>query len=436
MSMNPLIFFTAIIWFCLQVSPAFAERYRVTEDNFGNFAAEKVEESVSEKEIEKEINETEEPEALPPSSTVESHNKRIFFKSSFGDNEESTPSEVSERVNESAEPLEELTEEEKSALNRNAEPESEPEEKKLSIFEQKFLEAEAKEKEEALQRLRNRAGQNAYDATRVDEAEFVDGDLLLEGKASSEDKQPYFVTLDADGQQRVTFYSPELIKRALEEKYSSSKVEKTPATIYRREDSVAKSAGNPDPQALSILGLSENPAFDYFSDFERRCCQRIPNRYIPLVDTGRTNYFELEKEDLSYRFPHGDSRYLLVRLPKRDAHYLLRLRTFIREFSKQGIEHGVFFPHIVTLDSEKRPLRIIADPLFHFEPETWTRYGFLEGVFEIESSLEEGERFLLVSTTPDYLRRVSVFESDEESVEIRHMDTGSFQVDILEEDES
>jgi len=451
-----------------------AERYKVTEDGFGNYEVEKVEKAEEPVQttriaVDAQADVQDEGESAgdklpsdrqnvtasknhPADSDVKSRNNRIYFKGAEVSRTDMDDGESAEPFDGPSDSIATETSAQSDAdipsgmaapTIENSDPEStgdivEP--KKLSIFEQKYLEAEAKERSEILQRLKANQGGNAFDATTVNEAEFVDGDLLLEGKAAPRDRQPYFVTLDSDGQQRVTFYSPEMVKRAFDEKYNSDKLELTAATIYRagaeQEQVLRLQQRGADPAALAIFGLDGQGSDDFFSNFSRRCCESIPNRYTPIVELGRSHFFELGRDDLPYRFPYGDSRYLLLRLPALDQSYPLRLRSFVREYTKKDIEHGVFFPQLVLLDAQKRPLRIIVDPLLKFEPETWTRYGYLEGIFRIERNDEEaGERFLLITTTPDALKRASVYQSDDQDVEITHMDFGSFEVEVVTEAE-
>ena len=116
-----------------------------------------------------------------------------------------------------------------------------------------------------------------------------------------------------------------------------------------------------DPIAASILNSGDTLSSSYMDTFTKYCCVNLPNQDIPNIELGKPRFFPLTQEALPYRFNEGDSRYIIIRLPSdSSANYPLRLRSFIRGHKKWGIEHGVFFPQLVTLDKDKKPLRIFS----------------------------------------------------------------------------
>ena len=116
----------------------------------------------------------------------------------------------------------------------------------------------------------------------------------------------------------------------------------------------------------------------------------------------------------------------------------LRIRSFIRKHASKNIEKGVFFLQLVTLNLAKQPVRIMTGPLLEFQDETWTTHAYLQGVFSLSQTKELDERYVLINTTKQVLNSSSTIEiaatEDDEAktVFLRHMNEGSFQIEILD----
>lgn len=295
--------------------------------------------------------------------------------------------------------------------------EEEPPQRVLGVFERAFLENE---------------GANPYDATVVDESDFVDGDALLEGRVEREGEQPFFITRDVEGNESVTFYSPSLAQKARAD--SNKKLKFSKSTIYKESDNdgvyVSDLPSGADPIAVHILSAGKGVFENYFDAFGKRCCQLLPKAGIKVLSFERSQHLKVERESLPYRFNEGDSRYLIFKLPDSLDNFAIQLRAFIRRFKDQNIKHGVFYPQLVMLDAEMRPLRIIADPVLDYTPENWSGYGYLQGVFEVYRTEGNEEVYVMLNTTKDHLRKVSQYDT-EGGIEIRHMRYGELGVKAL-----
>jgi hypothetical protein len=161
------------------------------------------------------------------------------------------------------------------------------------------------------------------------------------------------------------------------------------------------------------------------------CCNALPHRATHQLVDGVVIFHEFGNDDLPYRFAEGDSRFVLIRVPDADTNYTVRVRSFIREFSRMGIEHGLFLPQITLLDAAKNPLRLIRNIGYTYVAETWTNYAYLEGIFEIRRETETAqESFILLHTDTETLRKVSFFQTEEETIQVQHLPTGSISVDL------
>jgi len=384
-----------------------AERYHVTEDSFGSYSAEPVEQTKKQpSQSSSELSETNQQERVWPLDEPEEHQHQTISEQSANEIESSQSAGVK---------------------------------KPLSVFEQKYLEAEKKARKQIIKRLEQDKGAHSYDATKVDEVDFVDSEALLgQGSGSQSGKSRFFTTVDVDGTLTNIPYDP-LLEKAAWDKFRNQKKIFTEAIVYRKP--TASDSGkklnlpdNADPVALQILNVGGKKLESYFDTFSQSCCANLPNARVPELSFGRSHSFSLSREYLPYRFNEGDSRYLLLRLPEQVENYPLQIRTFIRKYKKRSVDHGVFFPQLVTLDAEKQPLRIITGPLLKYVAETWASYGYLEGIFEIDRTEEREEHYILINTTREVLSQSSVIEEGEEPIQITHMATGLFEVKLPTEE--
>jgi hypothetical protein len=417
-----------------------AERYVVSEDAFGNTSAESYRQESSEKTAE--LGNTEpvipRPESLnqivdsvsqsdAPSKLTETINPIVTVGVDSLQLEQATTTSNDARVQELAQ---------ENELNSPVVPDvSSATAEAVDPFEQAYKASEAQETDPIIKRLRANVGGNAYDATAINEADFVDSEDLLQGNVNEDGERPFYMTMNPDGEQDVIFYSPSVMRKAIKER--EYKEQLSTATIFRADKAalvaVPKRA---DPTALRILqgGLEKKQSF--FEQFSQTCCGNLPTiELLDLSEDARV-FDELNKNDTSYRFVDGTSRYALAKLPNRDQNYLIVVKTFVRNFKEFGIEHGVFIPQVVFLDENMSPTRVASDIVMQSFSETWTSYGYLKAVLEVEQTAAMRERFILLYTNKDQLRRRSQVQNEEGLWDIEHMDVGSLEVSLVHDFES
>lgn len=424
--MNRLKQFQFLLLSILFTSGVTAERYSVNEDSFGGVSAKPV-------------------EAVTPTNNDSLSSNHALTNTLDNNHTDGEQAEETPQANDAA-ANQEVTS--SAAINPRQDKLGPtkaigevPAKRKLSVFEKAYYDAERKAQAEALKNLQTSSQDSlgAYDATKVDPVKFMDGDELERtGARKDVEKAPYFITVDVDGKPINTHYDPVLVSEALD-KQRNKKIEYTQARVYEEYNHTGNSAAldlpeGADPVAAQLLSSGEKEFNLYFEAFTQHCCQQLPNIVTPSVEFGRPRGFKLTQEDLYYRFNDGDSRFLLVRLPAEGRdNYPLRIRSFIRTFKKLSIDRGVFFPQIITLNTEYKPVRIMTGPVLKYQAETWSKHGYLEGVFQIDRSEEKDERYVLINTTRDVLRQSSVIDA-ENPIEIQHMSIGSFEIEaILEE---
>jgi hypothetical protein len=82
------------------------------------------------------------------------------------------------------------------------------------------------------------------------------------------------------------------------------------------------------------------------------------------------------------------------------------------------------------------PTRVASDIVMQSFSETWTSYGYLKAVLEVEQTAAMRERFILLYTNKDQLRRRSQVQNEEGLWDIEHMDVGSLEVSLVHDFES
>ncbi len=382
---------------CLMPSLALAERYSVEEDSFGGFSAKKVDETAER------LESREEPsESIQPIPKVDEPSPQ------------SKPEEAAKKT-------------EKHELLGDVGA-------SLSPFEKEYIENEKREKARVLQAIKGVSSTDAYDATKVDPLDYVDGDELLKnGKQSVSERSRYYTAVDAEGRLSNIDYDPEAVQEALERE-KETKIEYTEANILRRSEGGLTLPDTAEPFAVKLL-TDNYTTKTYFEEFSNSCCDKLPNIDVTELQLGKSHFFDLNEDQLAYRFAGGDSRFLLLSLPQTKAAQPIRLRSFIRAHKRFAIEHGVFFPQLVTLDKDKKPLRIFTGPLLQYQPETWLAHGFLQGVFQLDASPKGGEKYLLLNTTRDIQRETSNIDDDEGLLSIDHMGIGTLEIQLLLEED-
>lgn len=416
----------------LQISSAFAERYQVVEDRFGNLDAEISSEpapaqkadSSEQSGIEPPASHSEiSPAVRPIPSDADSTTVEVSPDSPTIPAQQTEQTEQAEVLTLKPAPVGDV--DDRGSISPDMavmEDEGEPHSRKLGKFERIFLENE---------------GRNPYDATTIEDEDFVDADALLEGRADSPSTQPFFITRDPDGNENVTFYSPSLAKQAKAER--ELKLEYSKATVYKPGDTDGVYIGDlpegADPIAVQILTAGKGRFENYFDSFSKRCCSDLPKTGVKTIGFGRSEHLRVLEESMPYRFNEGDSRYLIFKLPDSKENFAIQLRAFIKEFGNQDIEHGVFYPQIVMLDINLQPLRIIANPVLEFTPESWSNYGFLQGVFEVDRTEDREEVYVLLNTTKDALNKLSQYDYDEGRIVIQHMKYGELGVKAVDASE-
>jgi hypothetical protein len=392
-----------VVSLSLLSSVAMAERYSVEEDSFGSLSAKKVE-SLSKDSV---------PESAPSVDVP------------------SIPSPVAKEAPPQA-----------SQADVSSEVKVEKETKdqyigdvgvKLSPFEKAYIERERAEREkaerarvlDAIKKAPRAASDNVLD---VDPTEYVDGDELLNSGRRPKEGTRYYTMTDADGRLRNVEYDKGAVQVELDS--NQDKIEFTEANILLKSPQKVELPESADPIAVQLLGggLTSD---DYFSSFAKACCENLPNISTTQMELDKSYYFELGDDQLPYRFSGGDSRFLLLTLPETRTVQALKLRSFIRRHKNQNVENGVFFPQLVTLDKDKKPLRIFTGPLLKYHPETWIAHGFLEGFFQIDSTKKGAERYLLVNTTREILQQESSIEDENGLTEIEHMEIGTLELTLV-----
>lgn len=250
-------------------------------------------------------------------------------------------------------------------------------------------------------------------------------ELARDGYVRPGEPRPYFTWRDAEGNIRVSYYTPDT-RTDVQKGRVPAPVEITPASIHQAGAARAPEAPveGYDPEALAILGVDEQDSF--FSRFAESCCQNLSTGERHAWISGREFEVDIVDASTSHEFDTGTSRFALVSLPdpREYPDFVFRLRSFDH--------NGLFVPSLAFLDEELRPVRVVTDMAMGFEPESWHSRGYLQAW--IPAFPARGERWLVIFTRAEDLGSQTVVETGQGPQSIPHAGTGELGLRLIAED--
>ncbi|MDP4546587.1 MalM family protein [Marinobacter sp. MDS2] len=252
---------------------------------------------------------------------------------------------------------------------------------------------------------------------------YPDGDALADkGFVRDGQRQPYFTWLDAQGNVRVSYYTPDFNGR---QKGHASPVNLTPASVHLPSQSVGEidPVEGYDPNAFAVLGIEQQPASE-FDDFVEYCCAELANKDYQTWVEGSEFGVQMDSDTPRHLFNSGESPYQLIALPLSAAKsgFVMRLRAYDH--------HGVFVPSLAFLDRDFRVVRVVTDLVMDYTPENWHRRGYLEAW--VPALPGQGERWLVLYTRSRDSEGQTVITTDAGPKAIAHADTGELGIATFE----
>jgi hypothetical protein len=254
---------------------------------------------------------------------------------------------------------------------------------------------------------------------------YPDGDELNKaGNLRPGQRQPYFTWRDADGNVRVSYFTPDT-RSDVEKGLIAAPVELSPASVYHRSESAyAEPVEGYDPDAFAILGIEQEPESE-FDAFRRQCCDGLASRSSQAWQSGREFAVRLEASSPEHDFDTGRSPFQLIALPARSSlpAFVARLRSYDH--------NGLVIPSLAFLDQDLRPIRLVTDLVMDYSPETWRRRGYLEAWVPVFPG--RGERWLMLYTREQDLQAQTVVETKQGPKAIPHVRFGEFGIATFED---
>lgn len=249
-------------------------------------------------------------------------------------------------------------------------------------------------------------------------------ELAKDGYVRPGERQPYFTWRDAEGNVRVSYFQPDT--RSEEEKGRvPPPIELTPASIYHAGPDLApeEPVSGSDPDAFAVLGI-ESGNEDYFARFRKFCCRGLGTRNHEEWQKGREFGVDIDRQSPVHDFLTGTSPFQLIDLAgvADRTDFIVRIRSYNQD--------GVVVPSLVFLDSEFEPVRLVTDLVSPYEPETWSRRGYLEAWVPVFPA--EGERWLVIFTRDEDVKRQTVIETDRGPKAIPHVVHGEIGLMMAE----
>ncbi len=253
---------------------------------------------------------------------------------------------------------------------------------------------------------------------------YPDGQALADrGFVRDGQRQPYFTWLDAEGNVRVSYYTPDLDSKSKGTR--SSPINLTPASVHLPSKSVGEvePVEGYDPNAFAILGIEKNLTSE-FDEFVEYCCEGLANRDYQNWVEGSEFGVQMDGNSPNHRFSSGESPFQLIALPLSvsNSGFVMRLRAYDH--------HGVFVPSLAFLNREFQVVRMVTDLVMDYTPENWHRRGYLEAW--VPALPDQGERWLVLYTRSQDLGKQTVIATESGPKAIPHTGTGELGIATFE----
>lgn len=249
--------------------------------------------------------------------------------------------------------------------------------------------------------------------------------LARDGYVRPGEPRPYFTWRDAEGNVRVSYYTPDT-RTDVQKGKVAPPVEITPAQIHL--PGAIPQSGDPvegyDPDAFAVLGIEEEASF--FNRFASSCCENFSARERQAWNADREFEVDISAASGRHDFSTGSSPFAMVALPdpREFPDFVFRLRSFARD--------GLFVPSLAFLDENLRPVRVVTDMAMVIEPESWHSRAYLEAW--LPAFPARGERWMLIFTRAEDLRGQTVLETKQGPQPIPHVSQGELSLRLVTED--
>lgn len=253
---------------------------------------------------------------------------------------------------------------------------------------------------------------------------YPDGNELEDaGFIRPGDPMPYFTWLDAAGNVRVSYFTPDT-RTDVEKGLIRPPVRLTPASTYHSDsDESSSDALQADPDTLAILGV-EKAGLSWFEQWGLSCCETLAQASPREWEEDREFSVTIDREAPRHEFSTGLSAYRLVRLPPAGERqdFVVRLRSFAGDGQ-------LFVPSVAFLDGALNPTRVVTDIAHQFVPESWHRRAYLQAW--IPAFPGQGERWLLVFTREQDLKGQTVVDDRYRPVVYQHSQSGLLSLEAV-----
>ncbi|WP_323750649.1 MalM family protein [Marinobacter sp.] len=251
-----------------------------------------------------------------------------------------------------------------------------------------------------------------------DGEELADKSFVRDGQ-----RPPYFTWLDAQGNVRVSYYTPDIDGRSSGSR--ASPIHLTPASVHLPSQSVAEMepVEGYDPYAFAILGVEPNQVSE-FDEFSSLCCTEFANKDHQNWVEGSEFGIQIDGEAPRHQFSSGESPFQLIALlfDSAKSGFVMRLRAYDHQ--------GVFVPSLAFLDRDFGVVRIVTDLVMDYTPENWHRRGYVEAWVPVFSG--QGERWLVLYTRSQDLEGQTVVATDTGPKVIPHNEKGELGIVTFE----
>ncbi|MAM86950.1 MAG: hypothetical protein CME36_06550 [unclassified Hahellaceae] len=283
------------------------------------------------------------------------------------------------------------------------------------------LEAEVREAEaEAAAGAEANGGRFEPDESYIDAAELEKSGFQRDGR------QKFYTYIDESGQFHSRPYQ------------DVGQTQKPEASLPDGQQILAEEqwlSGRPvpegaDAEASRILGLNQAQETRDIDRLANSCCAELLDYMRKLeypvdeLDGEDGIVLNIAADEADYGFGTGRSLFRVVSLDELERTRRVRLRSFVN-----ANKSDLYYPAVLTLDKDWKPVRLFNDIVYSYEAESWFRRAYLEGFLELDP---EREAYAVILSRQRDQSRKSVVYPDEYGPDVlNHVRHGTVQLSLV-----
>ena len=249
---------------------------------------------------------------------------------------------------------------------------------------------------------------------------YIDAAELEKAGFQRDDRQKFYTYVDESGQFRSRPYQD------VNQLETASPSQLTGQQILAEEQWLVapKAPEAAEAEAARILGLNNVQATRDIDRLADACCVELLEYMRKLeypvdeIDADDGIALNIEADEADFGFGTGRSTFRVISLEEMREASRVRLRSFVH-----ANKSDLFYPAVMTLDADWKPVRLFNNILYSYEPDSWFRRAYLEGFLELDPSREAYA--VVLSRQGDQSRKSVVYPDEFGPAVLNHVRHGT-----------